>query len=110
MRRFGRSHPSIRLELGEAVEIELPGVGTSGYRWHPSASSSAVNVTRRPAEEAPTPLATGEAVPEKFELIATASGRFTIEFERARPWAREQVLDRHRVEIIVCGSRSQTPG
>lgn len=97
---------SLTLPVGATHDVELPGLGTAGYRWDHTLDGDAdvLDVTWQrgvPAgSAAPTP--TGRSHPERVTLHATRPGTVTVRLRQQRAWETEKPpLHQHSITIHV---------
>jgi predicted secreted protein len=93
-----------RLRVGDQHVLELPGLGTAGYRWQWTVAGdpSLLSVRRLPAAE-PAPRRPGASAAERFAIEARRPGRVRVEFVQRRPFEPEEVPPnrRHQLEVEI---------
>jgi predicted secreted protein len=95
----------VRLHVGETYDLALAGHAATGYRWFPTASNAHVTVSNVDDEsEAVETSRRGGRVTEHFVIRAVSPGTARVVFDRARPWDRHNVADRHQFEVVVLDS------
>lgn len=100
-------NPPHRIELmvGETYSLELPGLGTAGYRWQhePDETAGIIDITwqrGRPASEPAAPA--GASAPDVATLHATRAGLATVRLVQRRSWEGDRPpLRSHELEVIV---------
>lgn len=99
----------IELRVGETYRLELPGLGTSGYRWvheileNPNLIEISVTTAR------PSPSSTegnlpsvGSNLNEIFTLTAQSAGNVVIRFTQRRPWMQNHPpLQEHLLDVHI---------
>ncbi len=101
--------PEIRLQAGESRELELRGLGSTGYSWEPHliGPDGIVSVRRVPSGPAARPPAGGPAppsgsLPELFEVTALAEGTVLVRFVLRREWEpNESPLEENEFHVVV---------
>jgi hypothetical protein len=103
---------SIRLVLGEQVQVALPGRGSGGFVWSvaPSGDAGIVSIERKSASRPPMPPP-GGAPPNSFSLdeILVITGRrigtAVLDARLSRPGGEQAPIDRRRirVEVVAAG-------
>jgi predicted secreted protein len=95
----------VRLHVGETYDVALAGHAATGYRWLPTVSNSHVAVSSVDDESGAVETSRrGGRISEHFVIRAVSSGTARIVFDRARPWDRDNVADRHQLEVVVLDS------
>jgi len=92
----------LRVAVGQAVCLDLPGLGTAGYRWSAECDSDAVALTWR---NDPTPLAAnrvGASAGETLIIHGERPGKVELRLRQARPWeSPESAIDQRAVLVTV---------
>lgn len=97
---------TLTLPEGQAHEIELPGLGTAGYRWNHTIQGEpgVVDVTWRrgtPAAQA-RPAPVGVSSPEWVTIRATRPGQVSLQLFQHRPWeSATEPRSRHTIVVQV---------
>lgn len=94
---------TVRLRVGDAHTIRLPGLGTAGYRWEPTSEGDEGVAEIERIDAGPPPSdAIGASAEEGFRILALQPGVIQIAFDQRRPFdpsdapaARRHVLDVH---------------
>jgi predicted secreted protein len=93
----------IHLRVGDAHDIELPGLGTSGYVWRvdPQPGPS-VAVDKKARTEKESGRAIGASASEVFRISARAPGEAQVRFVQSRPWEQgKEPLNERVVDVVV---------
>jgi hypothetical protein len=103
---------SVRLAVGEQVQVALPGRGSGGFVWSvaPSGDAGIVSIERKSASRPPMPPP-GGAPPNSFSLdeILVITGRrigtAVLDARLSRPGGEQAPIDRRRirVEVVAAG-------
>ncbi|MEB3223316.1 MAG: protease inhibitor I42 family protein [Candidatus Sericytochromatia bacterium] len=91
---------------GEAFDVVLRGIPTTGYLWHLAAGHDAAvvaTVGQRTVEPAPTdPPMVGRPTTEVFSFRGGLAGRTTLTFLLYRPWeGAGSAIETRRVEVTI---------
>jgi predicted secreted protein len=91
------------MAVGERAELQLPGLGTAGYRWESrlSGDGEAVSLRWHRGDRDALPRRAGQSAPERLEITALAPGRVVVHLAQRRPWETGPPRSEHRVEIHV---------
>jgi predicted secreted protein len=98
------SPSEVELAVGEETTIELPGLGTSGYRWRAVTEDGDDSVVSLSWSLGPVEQdrVVGASATERATFRAQGPGTVTVRFEQARPWERDVApLNTHRVSVRV---------
>jgi hypothetical protein len=99
---------SVRLAVGEQVQVALPGRGSGGFVWSvaPSGDAGIVSIERKSASRPPMPPP-GGAPPNSFSLdeILVLTGRrpgtVVMDARLSRPGGEQAPIDRRRIRVEV---------
>jgi predicted secreted protein len=93
------------LTVGQAHNLTLPSLGTSGYVWQERVvgQPGVVSVSWQRGFPPGTKLpAVGVAAPETLTIHALEPGEVTLLLEQARPWERDRAPQRQeRITVRV---------
>jgi predicted secreted protein len=97
------THETIHLRVGDAHDVELPGLGTAGYVWRNEPGAGA-DLTIEKAERSgePSQRAAGASSNEVFRIRALQPGHVRVHFVQSRPWEQAvSPLNEHIVDVTV---------
>lgn len=96
------SPPSqISLRPGETAQVELPGLGTSGFRWSHTVMGpdGVVEIESRPGAVAAVP---GRNAAHLVTIRAVRAGNVTLRLRQARSWEPTKPPVRsHDISVVV---------
>lgn len=81
---------AVDVEIGRTLELALPGVGTTGYRWE-ARPADGVEVKRLPARPV---AAFGGSATDIFQVTPRRAGDISLELELRAPWQAESAETR----------------
>lgn len=97
MKTYSRDERHIEVPVGEAFEIALEAVPTTGYQWQVEVQGEAVRLADRAFGEIPHGF--GASTTEQFRFEPLETGQASVRFTLARPWedapAETLVFDVH---------------
>jgi predicted secreted protein len=96
----------VEARAGEAFEVVLRGIPTTGYLWKlaPGHDASVVTALGQRTVEPPAtdPPMVGRPTTEVFSFRGVAAGRTTLTFLLYRPWEGEaSAIETRRVEVVI---------
>jgi hypothetical protein len=98
----------LTLSVGDRHELELRGLGGTGYSWDASVDGpeGVVEVRRLPSGRSPSaepggPPPDNISLPERLEIAAVGAGRVRLQLALRREWEPEQPREQDELEIVV---------
>jgi hypothetical protein len=85
IRNVPKGTSAVNADLGQALELALPGAGTTGYRWEARATDG-LDVERLPARPG---TSFGCASCDIFQVTPRRHGDITLQWELRAPWQTE---------------------
>lgn len=83
---------------GSSLEVRVPEIGTSGYRWQLSISGPGLRLESDQVERSGPGIGAGGR--RLFRLLAEEPGRVVVRAELRRPWQRD-VAPEQSLEVVV---------
>ncbi len=100
--------PELALRVGERRDLELPGLGTAGYRWDETLAGDVDAVQlqwqRGMSVEEARGRPTGASAPERLSIIAVGPGQVTVRLTQQRPWENGPPRAEHTIAVHVAQS------
>lgn len=93
--------------MGESQEVELPGLGTAGYRWMEEIEQAgddevvAVEWRRGMSADEARGRPIGASAPERLTVTAIAPGHVIVHLAQRRPWESGPPRAEHRITVVV---------
>src|SRR3954468_19695823 len=92
---------SIKIPVGEVVEIHLSDNPTTGYRWSPADLGDAI-LSLQDSTYHQTNAAVGSGGKASWTLRAKAAGHAQLKFKHWRPWEGDpSIIDRFSLAVEV---------
>jgi predicted secreted protein len=92
----------VELNVGEQHSVQLPGLGTAGYRWQAEHIDDVGVADVHAAGVREAGAAVGASADELFEIRALRPGSTTVRFAQRRPWEQEgRPANEYVVELHV---------
>jgi predicted secreted protein len=85
IRSVPKGTSAVIANLGRALELALPGGGTTGYRWEARATDG-VDIKRLPGQPS---ISFGGTSCDIFQVTPRCHGDITLQWELRAPWQAE---------------------